>query len=195
MKRCSACHECLPLEAFSTDVRASDGRQSRCRACARRIYAERREHYTTMARRHQHGRRRGLARPRSETLLTADRQRTKAAKHERYTARRDVVLAQVARYQREHPERVRLYRQVRSANAKARALGCAGALTTRDVEHLPLECVYCGATEQLSIDHATPLTHGGANDWSNVTTACLACNGRKGARTAPEFLGLEGAAA
>ena len=34
-KRCTKCGEVKPLEAFSLDVRARDGRRFRCRACTR----------------------------------------------------------------------------------------------------------------------------------------------------------------
>jgi 5-methylcytosine-specific restriction endonuclease McrA len=48
-------------------------------------------------------------------------------------------------------------------------------------------CQYCGtSSEPLSIDHVVPRSRGGADLWENVTTACLACNVRKGNRTPRE---------
>jgi 5-methylcytosine-specific restriction endonuclease McrA len=48
-------------------------------------------------------------------------------------------------------------------------------------------CQYCGTgSETLSIDHVVPRSRGGADCWENVTTACLACNVRKGNRTPRE---------
>jgi 5-methylcytosine-specific restriction endonuclease McrA len=53
----------------------------------------------------------------------------------------------------------------------------------RDNHH----CQYCGtASDPLSIDHVVPRSRGGADVWENVTTACLACNVRKGNRTPRE---------
>ncbi len=46
-------------------------------------------------------------------------------------------------------------------------------------------CQYCGMkknTSELTFDHLTPRAHGGRTVWSNVTTACSACNLRKGAK-------------
>ena len=46
-------------------------------------------------------------------------------------------------------------------------------------------CMYCGSrhsVHQLTRDHVVPISKGGADVWSNVVTACRACNTRKGNR-------------
>ncbi|MDX1594081.1 MAG: HNH endonuclease [Gammaproteobacteria bacterium] len=53
-------------------------------------------------------------------------------------------------------------------------------------------CLYCGgefAEGMLTRDHVTPLSQGGRDCWSNVLSACRACNTRKGGRT-PEEAGM-----
>lgn len=48
------------------------------------------------------------------------------------------------------------------------------------------QCQYCGkkyATSELSLDHVTPRSQGGANTWENIVCACVRCNVRKGGRT------------
>ncbi len=53
-------------------------------------------------------------------------------------------------------------------------------------------CMYCGReypSALLTRDHLLPLSRGGHDDWSNVVTACRACNHAKGART-PEEAGM-----
>lgn len=63
------------------------------------------------------------------------------------------------------------------------------ALFRRD-EHL---CLYCGELfldRDLSRDHVTPVSKGGADTWSNVVTACKRCNNHKAGRT-PEQAGME----
>ncbi len=50
-------------------------------------------------------------------------------------------------------------------------------------------CQYCGRrlpTNQLSLDHVTPRSHGGGTSWENVVCACLTCNVKKGGRTPQE---------
>ena len=48
-------------------------------------------------------------------------------------------------------------------------------------------CVYCGATERLTLDHKFPKSRGGSNLDSNLATACHSCNSTKGARTPEEW--------
>jgi 5-methylcytosine-specific restriction endonuclease McrA len=48
-------------------------------------------------------------------------------------------------------------------------------------------CQYCGRrfpTEALTFDHVIARAAGGRTEWTNILTACLTCNGRKGARAA-----------
>lgn len=50
-------------------------------------------------------------------------------------------------------------------------------------------CLYCGGKflgSMLTRDHLQPLSRGGRDVWSNVVTACTACNLAKGARTPEE---------
>jgi len=53
-------------------------------------------------------------------------------------------------------------------------------------------CLYCGqkfSNHFLTIDHVIARSRGGGNSWSNLVTACLRCNQRKGAKT-PEEAGM-----
>ena len=46
-------------------------------------------------------------------------------------------------------------------------------------------CQYCGkvfAQRDLNLDHVVPLSRGGHSTWTNVVTACVPCNSRKGNR-------------
>jgi 5-methylcytosine-specific restriction endonuclease McrA len=47
-------------------------------------------------------------------------------------------------------------------------------------------CQYCGAREQLTLDHVQPVSRGGRSVWENVVTACSPCNARKGNKTPEE---------
>jgi 5-methylcytosine-specific restriction endonuclease McrA len=45
-------------------------------------------------------------------------------------------------------------------------------------------CCFCGARgTKLSLDHVLPIARGGRSTWSNLVSACLSCNARKGSRT------------
>ncbi len=59
------------------------------------------------------------------------------------------------------------------------------------------QCQYCGRAaaelrlrEALTRDHVIPISRGGSNDWTNVVTACSACNTRKGNRL-PHEIGMQ----
>lgn len=48
-------------------------------------------------------------------------------------------------------------------------------------------CQYCGRrTPDLTVDHVLPRHLGGQHTWTNVVTACQACNHRKGGRELSE---------
>jgi len=47
-------------------------------------------------------------------------------------------------------------------------------------------CLYCGATENLTLDHIMPQSRGGIDSWENLATCCGSCNVKKGNRTPGE---------
>jgi 5-methylcytosine-specific restriction endonuclease McrA len=54
-------------------------------------------------------------------------------------------------------------------------------------------CLYCAMrfpTRDLTRDHITPISRGGADAWTNVATACRRCNNYKGGRT-PEQAAMQ----
>ncbi|MFB6267822.1 MAG: HNH endonuclease [Halodesulfurarchaeum sp.] len=49
------------------------------------------------------------------------------------------------------------------------------------------ECIYCGATENLTFDHLVPTSEGGPDIISNQVPACQSCNSSKGAQDVIEW--------
>ena len=47
-------------------------------------------------------------------------------------------------------------------------------------------CQYCGASHDLTFDHVIPKSRGGLTSWTNVVTACSACNLYKANKTVRE---------
>jgi len=66
--------------------------------------------------------------------------------------------------------------------------------TRRNIyEHYGYRCAYCGSkfgTSDLNLEHVVPRSRGGRTDWTNVVTACVRCNVRKGDRL-PEEAGMQ----
>jgi 5-methylcytosine-specific restriction endonuclease McrA len=48
-------------------------------------------------------------------------------------------------------------------------------------------CFYCGAKENIEIDHIVPISKGGRNSEGNLISACVACNRSKGAKFLMEW--------
>ena len=69
---------------------------------------------------------------------------------------------------------------------------CRRSILLRD----RFRCCYCGQrfeAHELTYDHVIPRSKGGRTEWTNIVTACLACNARKGS-TLPNFSGQKGKA-
>ena len=49
-------------------------------------------------------------------------------------------------------------------------------------------CIYCGATENLELDHIVPLASGGAHCEDNLVVACLSCNRGKYTKPLEDWL-------
>ena len=45
-------------------------------------------------------------------------------------------------------------------------------------------CAYCGS-DATEVDHIIPVKHGGTNEESNLTAACVRCNRSKGTKSKP----------
>ena len=52
------------------------------------------------------------------------------------------------------------------------------------------QCVYCGSSKHLTLDHVIPKSRGGKNTWLNLATCCSSCNRTKDNRT-PEEAGMK----
>jgi 5-methylcytosine-specific restriction endonuclease McrA len=59
--------------------------------------------------------------------------------------------------------------------------------------HYGYRCCYCGKqlpSDELNLDHVVPRSRGGGTDWSNIVTACIPCNLKKGAKL-PQEAGMK----
>ena len=67
---------------------------------------------------------------------------------------------------------------------------CRRSILLRD----RFKCQYCGQrfrSEELTFDHVIPRSAGGRTEWTNILTACIACNSRK-RNLLPNYSGRKG---
>lgn len=50
------------------------------------------------------------------------------------------------------------------------------------------QCVYCGSTENLTLDHVIPISKGGSDDQDNLVCCCKRCNSSKNDKLLSEWL-------
>ncbi len=58
-------------------------------------------------------------------------------------------------------------------------------------QDLPKECVFCGAKENLEVDHLIPRSRGGSDSADNTVWSCSTCNASRGDKGVFQWLGLK----
>lgn len=58
-------------------------------------------------------------------------------------------------------------------------------------QELQKECVFCGANENLQVDHLIPRNRGGKDVADNIVWACNTCNSSRGSQGVFQWLGLK----
>jgi len=110
-----------------------------------------------------------------------------AAKNRRWCqANPEKAAAYAKQWAQEHPEK----RAATQQRRRARKLGATIAPfdESQVYERDGLQCVYCGSTDDLTLDHIVPLAGGGAHSIDNLTVACQSCNGSKGVKSLVTWL-------
>ncbi|MFF5642950.1 HNH endonuclease [[Kitasatospora] papulosa] len=101
-----------------------------------------------------------------------------------YTANRERLIADAARWAVDHPEEMQARRRARRAHKRNNA-GSVG-VEVDDWRRLVARylgcCAYCGGRpETIQMDHVVPLARGGRHAIGNVLPACPTCNNSKSA--------------
>jgi len=202
-KVCTQCAVFKPLDAYTPDKRARDGRYSSCRACnkqwrstayhrAWRAVNEEHVHAYGVAYRAAHAaeisertHQRYMSNPtpkkEREARRYADnplpiRERAKAWR-EGNTVRH---LENVRAWQQANPEQHKAHRKAIKARRRAAGGSFSGAEWRALCASYGHVCLACGETVPLTPDHIVPLSKGGSNDIDNIQPLCLRCNRRKG---------------
>ena len=77
----------------------------------------------------------------------------------------------------------------RDALASAAKKKISSPLRFKVYERDGFKCVYCGSRKDLSCDHVTAESKGGATTEGNLVTCCKSCNSKKKTKTLADFWG------
>ena len=187
LKTCSKCERELPLDCFYRASGESGRRRRICRECFHKDYLANREKNLANAAKHRELNRE-KNREYARKWREANPDKVKELQKSHYAKNRDKEREDSKRYRRTHKEQYSGYGRKRRARLANN--GCS--LTLRQWEEIKLrykhKCAYCGAKEDLTMDHVTPISKGGSHSADNVVPACKTCNCSKQANPAPLYV-------
>lgn len=153
MKTCSRCGETKSKDEFHKRGGGADNLHSACGDC-RNIY--RKKYYRKNSRRE-----RELARQYRQTYVDEGH---KARSHRHYEANKVAYMD----------------RDVRRRQSEREVAGTLTDANIKTLFEMYPNCLKCGSTDNLSIDHIVPISRGGSNYFSNLQVLCRSCNSGKG---------------
>lgn len=194
-RRCSRCRSIHPLTVifYRRDRSQSAGCRPDCRECSkargRRHRALNREQVKTKDRDY---RRRNLERLREyrRHYRMANQERQRLWFREYHQKNRDIIIARVARWNREHAQRHRESSRLSAGRRHALKMGSkVGHVSfNRIVQRDQWRCWICQRRvtwRDLHLDHVIPLSRGGSHTEDNIRVTHAKCNLRKN-RKLPE---------
>ena len=93
-----------------------------------------------------------------------------------------VYRDRVRKWQKENPEKVRLYRQISKLRRKQDGKKENGRKNSTQRWFMKIlkrdgaKCRQCGAVKKLTLEHIKPKCVGGKNSFENLIILCLSCN-------------------
>lgn len=164
-KTCSRCKQIQPLANFGKNKTKPLGVDSQCLPCRRISRAEyRARNPEAIAKQQADNYRRNR-----ETRIAAANKRIydDLERHKRY----------VKTYKRKNKPIIAA--ATRRRNARKRQNGIY-KITKKELNQLLAKsCFYCGATENITIDHIIAIARGGTDSIGNLVPACKSCNSQK----------------
>jgi 5-methylcytosine-specific restriction endonuclease McrA len=155
-------------------------RAARCRTCA------------SMARQKWREAHRDREREVSRNHYARHAEKMRAEAKEKYRRDPKAWMAGVVAWRGRNPVKVQEYAVITLSDQRARRAGVPSTLTLpewRTIKRLwHGKCAYCGAVENIGVDHILPYSRGGANEASNAVLCCASCNSSKHNLTLEEWL-------
>lgn len=123
----------------------------------------------------------------AEALLSKQRRyreenskRIRANERRRREENPDKVSRSQQRWRKENAPLLAAHAANRRARKAAATIGNPVAIKERVAAIYEEACVWCGATDNIHVDHIIPLSKGGAHSVENLQALCSSCNQKKG---------------
>lgn len=162
MQTCNKCFVEKPLSEYYKYARNSSGHEYSCKDC-RKIY------------------RSNLWREHKDEMYSRNRKWAKANPHKFYEYQKNQGREKLSANHRKWASKNREH--LRDKANKRRAMIANNGIYEILPKHMKLlyasPCIYCGATENISLDHVIPVSRGGTHGIGNLVSACLSCNSSK----------------
>lgn len=164
-KYCGSCKSDLDLAAFAKNRSRYDGLQNYCRACS---------NAATMR---SISKDRTKSRERALRYKATHKEEVKAREYAWYWNNRETEIARRLQHLKDNPE-------LHSNNSQKRRARLAnnGVFYVSKKELVNLysrPCFYCGAKQNITLDHVVPIARGGRHSIGNLVAACKSCNSSK----------------
>jgi 5-methylcytosine-specific restriction endonuclease McrA len=104
---------------------------------------------------------------------------------ERYRKNPEKKKASVLKHIKSNPDAHRLRRLKRRAAQQENGVFVVAPKEIQKI--LNSVCIFCGATDNITVEHLIPLSRGGRHSIGNLAPSCKSCNSAKGTRTVMEF--------
>lgn len=175
MKLCSKCGIEKPLSEFYKDPRGLFGVRADCITCNN---AKSRTYYEDHAEKRRNDHR---------EWTKHNRELARAQKRRWYQRHKETIIDKVKVWKKDNPEKSRKQAIVDSHKRRARTNASSTlGITQVDIDWMlkrdNYQCLACGVTNNLTVDHVIPIFRGGANDRTNIQTLCGVCNSSKGTK-------------
>lgn len=169
-RQCLSCEEVKDLNEFSYEKTFNTYRTT-CKKCRAKVETEKYLDPNFAEKRKSHTRSR--------------RDLDRALENERYRKDPEKKKASVLKHIRNNPDAHRQRRLKRRATQLENGVFIVSPSEIQKI--LNSSCIFCGTTENITVDHLIPLSRGGRHSIGNLAPSCKSCNSSKGTRTVMEF--------
>lgn len=188
LKICSKCKLELSIDSFNKHKRMPDGIRSECRSCtseANRKWREANVEKRKIDNKKWRDANSDKDKQRKLDYYYSNKLKMQKQSNDWHANNSGYSSDYMKQWREDNPGRSSEYVHVRRTRMQNNGLY---KVLKRDLKRLySASCAYCGATEDITLDHVVPLKRGGSHGIGNLVAACRTCNSSKGAKLLVEW--------